>query len=147
MMGELDAKEIDEVLRSEILGRIGCVADGWPYVVPVTYVYEGDFIYGHSAEGMKVRAMRENPLVCFEVERLRSMTNWRTVVVRGRFEQLGSDDEGPAIDLINSRLARIETSASARLTMQEEVHRREGFSRPVFFRIHVQDKTGRFELM
>lgn len=146
MMGDLDARDIDEVLRSESLGRIGCIANGWPYIVPVYYVYDGEFAYAHSQDGLKLRAMRENPLVCLEVEQMRSMTSWRTVIARGRFEQLWKDDEEHAMKLLMARLARVETSASAQLTMQEDVHRREGFTRPILFRIRVEDRTGRFEL-
>jgi hypothetical protein len=147
MMGELDAKEIEEVLRSETLGRIGCIADGWPYVVPVNYVYEHEFIYTHSPEGMKLRAMRDNPLVCFEVEQLRSMMNWKTIIARGRFEELLGDEEARAMELLVARLARVETSASGRLTLQDEVHRRVGFARPVLFRVRLREKTGRYELL
>jgi uncharacterized protein len=146
MMGELDAKQIDEVLRSEILGRIGCVANGWPYIVPVTYVYDGEYVYVHSAEGMKLRAMHDNPLVCFEVEQIRGMSNWRTVVMRGHFEDLGHDDEERAMGMLEARLSQLDTSASAQLTNQEDVHRREGFHRPVLFRIRLEDRSGRFEL-
>lgn len=147
MMGELDAREIDQVLRSESLGRIGCIANGWPYVVPVTYVYDGEYVYTHSSEGTKLRAMRENPLVCFEVEQIRSMANWRTVVARGRFEQLASEEEERALQLLITRLSRLETSASARLTRTEDVHRREGLVRPVLFRIRLENRTGRYELI
>jgi nitroimidazol reductase NimA-like FMN-containing flavoprotein (pyridoxamine 5'-phosphate oxidase superfamily) len=75
MYGELSTDEIDEILRSEILARIACVANGWPYIVPVTYVYDGASVYIHSAEGLKLRAMREEPRVCIEVEQIRSTTN------------------------------------------------------------------------
>jgi nitroimidazol reductase NimA-like FMN-containing flavoprotein (pyridoxamine 5'-phosphate oxidase superfamily) len=146
MMGELDTAQIDEVLRSEVLGRIGCIADGWPYIVPVTYLYDGEYIYVHSAEGMKLRAMRENPMVCLEVEQMHGMSNWRTVVVRGHFEQLGREDEERAMGLIATRLSKLDTDASARLTYQEDIYRREGFDRPVLFRIRLEDRTGRFEL-
>jgi nitroimidazol reductase NimA-like FMN-containing flavoprotein (pyridoxamine 5'-phosphate oxidase superfamily) len=90
--------------------------------------------------------MRENPAVCLEVEQMRGMANWRTVVVRGHFEQLGEDDEESAMGMITARLAQLDTSASARLTSQEDVHRREGFCRPILFRIHLEDRSGRFEL-
>jgi len=146
MMGELDAEEIEEVLRTEILGRVGFVANDRPYIVPISYVYDGGYVYAHSGEGLKLRAMRDNPFVCFEVEQIRSMTNWRTVVGHGSFEQLTSDDEERAMPLVTTRLARIATSASARLAQQEEIHDREGFLRPVLFRIRMRDKTGRFEL-
>ncbi len=147
MMGELDSREIDELLRTEIIGRVGCVADGWPYVVPVTYVYDGEGIYAHSAEGMKLRAMRHEPRVCFEVEQIRSMANWRTALLRGHFEELSSDQEEQAMQLLCARLDRVETSASVRLTRQEDIHRREGFRKPVLFRIRIEDRSGRFELI
>jgi len=147
MLGELDEEQIDQVLRSENLGRLGCVANGWPYVVPVTYVYDGGCVYAHSAEGLKLRAMRENPLVCLEVEQIRSMANWRTVVVRGRFEELSNEEEDRALALLTTRLARTETSATAKLLQHEDIVQREGLRRPVLFRIRIEDKTGRFELI
>ena len=55
MLGELTSDEIDELLRTEAIGRIGCYAFGQPYVVPVTYAYDGDSVYGHSREGLKLR--------------------------------------------------------------------------------------------
>jgi nitroimidazol reductase NimA-like FMN-containing flavoprotein (pyridoxamine 5'-phosphate oxidase superfamily) len=147
MMGELDSQQIDEVLRSEILGRIGCVANGWPYVVPVTYVYDGESVYAHTGEGMKLRAMRACPQVCLEVEQIRSMANWRTVLVRGYFEELLSDRQERAMGLIARRIANIETSASARLTQEGDLRRREGFRRPILFRVRIESRTGRYELV
>ncbi|HKI40814.1 MAG TPA: pyridoxamine 5'-phosphate oxidase family protein [Mycobacterium sp.] len=80
MLGELNRRQIEQVLRAEVIGRIGCVSDGRVYVVPVTYVYDGTCAYGHSMDGAKLRAMRANPHVCFEVEHVRRSTGFR-----GRF--------------------------------------------------------------
>jgi len=146
MMGELTAAEIEQVLHAEVLGHLGCIADGWPYVVPISYVYEGGSIYSNCSEGMKLQAMRENPLVCFEVEQIRGMANWRTVIARGRFEELLHDERERAVDILAMRLARIETSASARLVQQDDVYRKEEFFRPVLFAIRVEALSGRFEL-
>jgi uncharacterized protein len=147
MMGELSDAEIDEVLRAEVLGRIGCVADGWPYVVPVSYVYDGESIYAQGPDGLKVRAMRHDPRVCFEVEQIRSPSNWKTVIARGSFVELVDDASDRALQVMAVRLALLDTSASARLVEQDDIHRRAGFRRPVFFRIRVQERTGRFELV
>jgi nitroimidazol reductase NimA-like FMN-containing flavoprotein (pyridoxamine 5'-phosphate oxidase superfamily) len=147
MLGELDVAQIEEVLRSENIGHLVCIANGWPYVVPVTYVYDGGNVYAHSGDGLKLRAMRENPRVCLEVERIRSMANWRTVVVRGRFEELSSEEEDRALGLLTTRLARAETSETTRLVQHDDVVQRERIRRPVLFRIRVEDKTGRFELI
>jgi len=146
MMGELTPDIVDYVLRTEVVGRIACVADGWPYIVPVSYVYDGgDLVFMHSAEGRKIEAMRKNSQVCFEVEQIRSMTNWRTVIARGRFEELPRDEEETTMDLLAGKFAWVPPGAHAR-DRHEEVHRREGVVRPVLFRIRLVEKSGRFEL-
>jgi nitroimidazol reductase NimA-like FMN-containing flavoprotein (pyridoxamine 5'-phosphate oxidase superfamily) len=83
MLGELDDRQIDHLLRSETVGRIGCHANGQTYIVPLTYVYDGQYLYGHTGAGMKVQMMRANPKVCFEVERMQDMANWQSVIVWG----------------------------------------------------------------
>jgi len=147
MMGELSAAEIVQVLRTEVLGHLGCIADGWPYVVPINYVYEGGSIYANGSEGMKLRAMRENPHVCLEVEQIRGVANWRTVIAQGRFEELLHDEQERASHILATRIGRAETSASAHLVEQDDVYRREEFHRPVLFGIRVQSLSGRFELL
>jgi hypothetical protein len=40
-----------------------------PYVIPVSFGYDGKAIYFHTAmEGMKIEYMTANPRVCFEME-------------------------------------------------------------------------------
>jgi uncharacterized protein len=51
--------------------------------VPVTYAFHRGDIYGHSGVGMKVRMMRANPHVCFEVDRVVSQSNWQSVIAWG----------------------------------------------------------------
>lgn len=46
MLGELNRAQIDQVLRGELVGRVGCHAGGQTYVVPITYVYDGEYVYG-----------------------------------------------------------------------------------------------------
>ncbi|HUJ76140.1 MAG TPA: pyridoxamine 5'-phosphate oxidase family protein, partial [bacterium] len=92
MMGALEAAEIETVLKRGIIGRIGCHAQNRTYVVPVTYAYDGEYVYAHSAEGLKVDLMRANPEVCFEVDTYTSLTNWRSVIAWGHFEELKGDD-------------------------------------------------------
>src|SRR5579859_3007022 len=114
MMGNLGVDEIEDVLRSEMVCRIAYVEDGWPTIVPVTYVYDGgDYVFSHSADGHKIAAMRKNTRVCFEVEQIRSVANWRTVVARGTFEELPRDAEERAMDLLAGRFAWVHPGSSA----------------------------------
>ncbi len=147
MIGSLTPQEIEEVLESQVLGRVACIAAGRPYVVPVTYVYDGELahVYIHSAEGTKVRAMRENPNVCFEVEQIRDMANWKTVIAQARFEELWVDREERAMALLASRFSPLHVSGTARPAAREEAHRQHGVSRPVLYRLCLLEKSGRYE--
>jgi nitroimidazol reductase NimA-like FMN-containing flavoprotein (pyridoxamine 5'-phosphate oxidase superfamily) len=149
MLGVLSDEQIDQVLRSEVVGRIGCHDAGRPYVVPITYAYDGIAIYGHSTEGQKLHMMRANPYVCFEVEQVDDLANWRSVIAWGEFEQLNGDEEQRALQLLVNRLMPLLTSATAH--PGAGVHAAEGHAhdttgqRPVLYRILLNEKTGRFE--
>jgi nitroimidazol reductase NimA-like FMN-containing flavoprotein (pyridoxamine 5'-phosphate oxidase superfamily) len=88
MIGELTPEQINAVLFNEVVGRIACSSEGRIYIVPITYVFDGDAVYGHSAEGLKIRMMRANPHVCFEVDQRENLANWRSVIAWGVYEEL-----------------------------------------------------------
>lgn len=50
-------------------GVLACAGDdGYPYAVPISYVYSNDKIYFHSAKaGHKIDAIKKNPRVSFAV--------------------------------------------------------------------------------
>ena len=68
MLGDLNPEQIERLLQTETVGRIGLHAEGRTYVVPLTYVFEGNGVIGHTRAGMKINMARENPDVCFEVD-------------------------------------------------------------------------------
>lgn len=101
MIGELNDDQIFEVLRSQTIGRIGCHVDETTYIVPVSYVFDGTYIYAHSKEGMKIKMMRQNPQVCFEVEEVESAASWRSVIAWGEYEELhNNEDRNAAMQLL-----------------------------------------------
>jgi hypothetical protein len=64
-----ETTELEEILGKALVCRIGLAHGGIPYVVPVIFGYEDGSIYFHSSpHGRKMEMLRENPLVCFEVE-------------------------------------------------------------------------------
>lgn len=150
MIGELTPQQIEQLLHQEVIGRIGCHARDRTYVIPVTYAYDGMSIVGQTGNGMKVRMMRENPKVCFEVDRLCDHTSWQSAIVHGVFEELYGDDATAALHLL---LERLRAPASHEGAMAphgagrsvpyggEETGPRE----EVIYRISIQEKTGRFE--
>ena len=141
MLGELTSGEIDGVLRSEAIGRIGCYAFGRPYVVPITYAYDGVAVYGHSREGLKLRMMRSHPTVCFEVERFESPSTWQSVIALGTFSELEPPEAEIAMELLRRRLAPLVASATS--APDGPLHA-SGMPWSVF-RILLGERTGRFE--
>lgn len=62
--------EIDEVILGCQVCHLGLATDGEPYVVPVSFGYDGAAVYFHTAsEGKKIDIIGSNPRVCLAFER------------------------------------------------------------------------------
>jgi len=70
-IGKLRDKDALAILREGTLGRLGCIAPGWPYVVPVNYFFDGKDIYIHTLPGKKLDALRADPRVCLQVDEIK----------------------------------------------------------------------------
>jgi nitroimidazol reductase NimA-like FMN-containing flavoprotein (pyridoxamine 5'-phosphate oxidase superfamily) len=148
MLGTLNARQIDQVLRSELVGRLGCSANGKVYVTPISYVYDGDCVYGHSADGMRLRMLREHPQVCFQVDHIENLANWVSVIVWGEFEEIAGGAEKDAMRLFLERMEPLQVSETAisphRAPAEVPALDLQGQSM-VFYRIRLTERTGRFE--
>jgi hypothetical protein len=149
MIGKLNDEEIEKLLSSNTLGRIGCNDGTKTYVVPINYVYDGKFIIAHSTEGMKIEMMRKNPSICFEVDEMHTLTNWKSVIVWGQFQELTDErDRYYAMKIFVDRMMYMKISETAKppeLTEQRVHPRSPGNIRPVIYRFVITEKTGRFE--
>src|SRR5581483_2517596 len=87
-MSDVEARALIEAGR---IGHLGCVADGTPYVVPVCYLLSDDAIYVHSLGGRKIRALRQDPRACLQVEEIEDDYIWRSAIAFGRFEEITDD--------------------------------------------------------
>ncbi len=148
MLGKLSNTQIDQVLSAQYVGRIGCCTSEKMYVVPVTYVYHEGYIYAHSKEGMKIKMMRKNPNICFQVDVMENMTNWRSVILWGEYEELkGEKEQQAGMKIMMDRLAPFITSETVRpshsYSHPPEVVEK-GF-KAVAYRVKITEKTGRFE--
>ena len=64
-----DRKAIEEIVRRATVCRLGLCDGHMPYVVPLSFGYEDNCLYFHSAaEGRKIEIIKDNPNVCFEVD-------------------------------------------------------------------------------
>jgi uncharacterized protein len=148
MLGSLSAADIEATLQEASYGRLGCHANGRTYVVPVGYAYDGERLVCHSTEGLKIEMMRSNPNVCFEVEIVEDLGNWRSVVAWGKFVELKGTEAATALGLLIDRLTPLLPSAEMPRHGMRSVTppaREPGASTPVIYAIHLEEKTGRFE--
>jgi len=149
MLGQLDPDEIEELLRNNMIGRIGCSDEGLTYVVPVSYLYDNNTILCHSRDGMKIAMMRRNPNVCFEVDEIRDFNNWRSVIAWGVYEELTEDEDIEyAQQFFTDYMLQMKTEATAPPPHLQEDRFREqmpDYVPAIYYRIHLQKITGRYE--
>jgi nitroimidazol reductase NimA-like FMN-containing flavoprotein (pyridoxamine 5'-phosphate oxidase superfamily) len=149
MFGELKTVQIEKVIADNIIGRLGCHADGRTYVVPISYAYDGGFIYARTFEGLKISMMRKNPNVCFQIDEMENMANWKSVVAWGTFEELtGEEERNEGLQKLIERILPDISSDTVKLSPQwpfptDDYTKIEG----IVFRIRLTEKSGRFEMI
>ena len=79
-------KDIEQIIKDSLVCRLAFSKDNIPYIVPVSFGYDGTSLYVHTAkEGKKIDFIHSNNLICFEfdinvktVEHETSACNWTT---------------------------------------------------------------------
>jgi nitroimidazol reductase NimA-like FMN-containing flavoprotein (pyridoxamine 5'-phosphate oxidase superfamily) len=147
MLGKLTCAQIEKLLQQQIVGRIGCHANGITYVIPVSYAYDGEYIYIRSREGMKLGMMRRNPEVCFEVDNTRNLSNWQSVVAWGLFQELPAGKEREhAVRCLEERKLPVLSSETMHLSPEWPFSaENESEVQGIVFRIRLMQKSGRYE--
>jgi uncharacterized protein len=140
---ELTVAECEGLLARSTVGRLACADDGQPYIVPISYAFDqaAGCLYGFSTLGRKIEWMRRNPKVCVAVDETADRFRWTSVVVTGRYEELGDDrDARESRQRLHQHFEQRQSwwlPATARLAAGEE---RET---PVFYRIRIDQLSGR----
>lgn len=133
MLSETEARNL---IADGRIGRLGCVANGEPYVVPVNYVFEDGSIYSHSLPGRKIDVLRTHPRACLQVDEIENDFEWRSVIAYGNFEEIRVPSERRSI--LSKLLARFPLLTPVESVMAQDA------SAPgsVVFRIIVDRVTG-----
>ena len=135
MISQMSIDEARTLLMDRRLGRLGCVYEGGPYVVPVNYVLDGENIYVHSLPGRKVSALRTNARACLQVDEVVDEYHWRSAIAFGVYREINAGPERDrAVGLLLARFPK--------LTPVESVPVHDGQSSVILFCIQVQEITG-----
>jgi Predicted flavin-nucleotide-binding protein len=147
MLGLLTDPQIINVLSSQVLGRLACTDGKYPYIVPVTYVYDGEYIYGQANEGTKLNILRKNPNVCFEIDTMTDMANWQSILVFGKFEELKKEEAKKAREILFKRVFTLMTSSTIHAHEHEVTGELNDSNRVkhIMYRIKIEKMTGRYE--
>jgi len=147
MIGELNYDQMNNLLLSQVVGRIACVDGKQPYIVPVTYCYDGVYIYGQTNEGQKLTMLRKNKRVCFEVDSMVNMRNWQSVLVFGRFEEVKGKELERARESFMNHIFPLLTSTTVYKAEHGDGDLPEENTgiKAVMYRIKIEKLTGRFE--
>lgn len=142
MLGELNKKEIVGLLERQFIGRLGCHLNGETYIVPVNYVYQNNAIYAHSGEGRKVEMLRGNPRVCFQVDEIESMFNWKSVILWGSFEELKGMERQQVMQGLIQRIMPSTNDPGRNPSHAISPDLQDSL---IVYRINIEEGTGRFE--
>ena len=147
MLGELNDTQINNLLSSQAIGRLACTDGEKPYIVPVTYTYDGEYIYGQTNIGKKLKMLRKNPNVCFEVDKMMDVRNWQSVIVHGKFEELIDKEFEKGREILFDRVFSMLTSTTVHAHEHAVTSVLDDSNRMkyIMYRIKIKKVTGRFE--
>lgn len=132
----LPARQSRALLRRQHVGRIAYTFRDRVDIEPISYVAQGEWIYGRTAPGTKVARLRHHRWVAFQVDDVRGPYDWESTVVHGAVYFL-TDGDTPTSEL--RRAMRLLRSIDPRALTDEDLTP----ERTVLFRIHVDSITGR----
>jgi len=135
MITRLSEQEARALLGAGLIGRLGCVYDGGPYVVPINYAVDGENIYIHALPGRKIEALRANRSACLQVDEIIDEFHWSSTIAFGTYEEITDPTE-------RERAVRALHQRFPGLTPVESVPVHDGQSSVIIFRIRISEITG-----
>jgi uncharacterized protein len=107
-----DPSELEAIIRSAQVCRVGFSDHGQPYIVPMTFGYQDNILYFHCAtEGRKLECIKNNLNVCFEFDEdvapishekaCRWSMRYKSIIGYGQVEFVnGTEDKRRALEII-----------------------------------------------
>jgi nitroimidazol reductase NimA-like FMN-containing flavoprotein (pyridoxamine 5'-phosphate oxidase superfamily) len=139
MIREMSQYDVRNMIQHTQLGRLAYVFDNRPYIVPLSFRFSGGSLYCFTTEGHKTDALRKNDAVCILFDHIESRTNWRTVVLNGRYREIEHEDEKNSIVALMASEPTWWEPAYTK-TVANDGHERK--LTPIFFRVDIESATG-----
>jgi uncharacterized protein len=137
---EMTDRECRAMLAGTHLARLACALNNQPYIVPIHVDFDDAFLYGFATLGQKIEWMRQNPLVCLEIDEITAHGQWASVVVFGRYEELPDTPEYEYPRSVAERLFQRHPVWWEPASVPLAGHQQRS---PILFRILISRMTGR----
>lgn len=137
---EMDLAECERFLRARRIGRVAMRDAEGAYLVPISYAFADGCIYGHAAPGRKIALMRRWPHVAFQVDDVRNPATWRSVLIRGKWEELTHED-----DRFRARALLLKAFDGSAMSVTAGHGHRTTLADAILFRIRIESISGRAE--
>ena len=128
--------EMRALLRRHHAGRIAFAFKEQVDIEPISYAFNGRWLYARTAFGTKLIQMKHNPWVAFEVDEIDGPFDWRSVVAHGTAYFLNT---GAMPHPEYERAVKMLRGIDERILTDEDLVP----ERTILFRIHVDALTGR----
>ena len=92
---KMEKREIEKLIREQMLCRIAFKGDEYPYMAPFQYVFINGSLYFHFTDyGKKMRLLEKDKRVCVEIERYQTdLSEYNFVVLRGTLKVVTDPQE------------------------------------------------------
>jgi nitroimidazol reductase NimA-like FMN-containing flavoprotein (pyridoxamine 5'-phosphate oxidase superfamily) len=123
-MIELSQDECDRVLDQADTAYVACLADGEPYVTPMSFVLIDGAVCFRTGEGKRSRALATDPRVCIVADITTDDGGWRSVIIWGEAELVDGDREADVIAALLHKYGEsgFEISATQHLPVKRPVY-------------------------
>ena len=124
------------MLKRLHVGRLAYSLHDRVDIQPINYVFDDGWIFGRTAVGSKLSKLTHNPWCAFEVDDVRGLFEWDSVVVKGSFHILDPEQGSP--DRYRRALEVLRELIPGTLGPNDPAP-----ERMILFGIHVDEMTGR----
>jgi hypothetical protein len=135
---DLTTNEIHALLARNNVGRLAFSFHDRVDIRPIHYVYRDNWLFGRTSPSEKLKTLRHNQWVAFEVDEVRGPFDWESAVAHGSFYHVSKETSPQHLELRGEALKLIRTIAPDAFRETDPVP-----FRTELFAIAIDSLTGR----
>lgn len=135
---DLDFHEIEGMLQSHTYGRLAFAFRDRVDIEPIHFVYEDGWLFCRTGPGTKLTQLSHHPWVAFEIDEVRNLFVWRSVVVKGTVYFVQPNGSPLTEEIWDRSLAALRRLVPEAMGGDDPTP-----GRNVIFRVHIDEMHGR----